>query len=344
MRAHIVYGPSDMRFEEIERPELKNGEVLLRPQATAICASDNLAFKGSHSRLITPRILGHEFASIVEEVGPGVEDFKVGDRVVTNTNKYCGKCPQCKEGVPNRCAKKLNFGLKLDGSFAEFVKVPEGIEIFHLPDNISFEEGALLQPLGIALNAVKRRAQVTVGDTCAVLGVGPIGLCAVALAKASGARVLATDVSDLRLNIAKQMGADEVVNVTREDLLEKAKLFTKNKGFDKVIEAAGGFQDETIQQSTQIVKYGGQIIVIGHFAENRANVRIIELKDWEMEMKGAQGQYNTVPLCISLIESKTIDIKPMITHYLPLAEARKGFELMDNHKDEVVKIILKYDQ
>lgn len=343
MRAHVLYEPNDMRFVEIEKPSIKGKEILLRVKASALCASDNLAFKGRHSRLIMPRILGHEFASIVEEVGPEVEDFKVGDRVVTNTNMYCGKCPQCKEGTPNRCAKKLNFALKIDGSFAEYVKVPEGIEVFHLPDDISFEEGALLQPLGIALNAVKRRAQVTVGDTVAILGVGPIGLCAVALAKASGAQVLATDISDLRLDIAKKMGADEIVNVSREDLIEKSKVFTKHKGFDKVIEAVGGFQDDTIQQATQIVKYGGQVVVIGHFAENKAIVRIIELKDWEMELKGAQGQYNTVPLCISLIESKTIDVMPMVTHYLPLSEVGKGFELMDNHKDEVVKIIIRYE-
>ncbi|MGI6226634.1 MAG: zinc-dependent alcohol dehydrogenase [Peptococcales bacterium] len=343
MYAQVLYGPNDLRYEKLERPTLKEGEVLLRVKACAMCASDNLALKGKHHRIVLPRILGHEFASVIEEVGTGVTNWKVGDRVVTNTNMYCMKCPQCKAGTPNRCKSKLNFGFKLDGAFSEFVKVPKGMEIFKLPDNISFEEGALMQPLGVALNAVKRRAQVTVGDKVAVLGVGPVGLCVAALAKASGAQVLVSDVSDIRLETAQKMGASEVVNVKKEDLIKKSLEFTNNKGFDIVIEAVGGFQDETLQQATQIVKYGGRVTVIGHFAENKATVRIVELKDWEMELKGAQGQYNTVPICIDLLQTGTIDLKPMITNYISLAEVPQGFELMDTKKDEVVKVIIKYD-
>jgi len=342
MKAAVLYGPKDMRIEEVKKPVINSGEVLLRVKACAICGSDLHAFKGKHQKVTYPRILGHEFASIVEEISNGIDGIKAGDRVVTDTNKTCGKCPQCLNGRPNLCKTTLNFGFKMDGAFAEFVKVPAGINIYKLPDNISFEEASLAQPLGVALNAVRRRANVTVGDTVAVLGAGPIGLSAITLAKSCGARVLATDTMDFRLEIAKKMGADETVNVTKEDLIKKSMDFTNNNGFDKVIEAVGGMQDTTIQQTTQIVKPGGLIVVVGNFSENRASIRITEFKDREIELRGSRGQHGTVPTCLILIGTGVVDMKPMITHTVTLDEVLTSMDLLENHSDRTVKVIIKY--
>lgn len=342
MLAAVLHGPYDMRVEEVETPVPGKGEVVLRIKACAICGSDLHAYKGKHQKVTFPRILGHEFSGVIEALSPEIKNFKVGDRVVVDTNKTCGQCPQCKAGRPNLCKTTVNFGFKMDGAFAEFVRVPEGINIYKMPESISFEEAALAQPLGVALNAVRRRAVVTVGDTVAVLGAGPIGLSAVALAKACGAQVLVTDTEDFRLEIAKKMGADEVVNVLKDDVVGKSLEFTRQNGFDKVIEAVGGMQDTTIQQTTQIVKPGGLIVVVGNFSGNKATLRITEFKDREIEIRGSRGQHGTVPYCLKLIESGVIDVKPMITHTIALDGIVKGLERLEEQKGRTMKVIVKF--
>lgn len=342
MLAAVLNGPRDMRLEEVPTPVPGDGEVIIKVEACSICGSDLHAYEGKHPKVTYPRILGHEFSGVVSEIGKGVRGLKEGDRVGCDTNLTCGTCTYCRGGRPNLCPGSKTLGFNMDGAYAQYVKIPAGINIYPLPANVSFAEAALAQPLGVGFNAVKRRAQVTVGDEVAILGAGPIGMSALLLAKASGARVVVTDTLGYRLEAAKKLGADVAINVEKEDLIRKINELTNGEGVDKVIEAVGGRQDITLQQATQIVKRGGLIVVVGTFSDNKATIRITEFKDREMELKGARGQHGTFKSCMALISSGRVDVKPMISHVLPLGEVEKGIKLMQTKQENVTKIILKF--
>jgi len=176
----------------------------------------------------------------------------------------------------------------------------------------------------------------------AILGAGPIGMSALLLAKASGAKVFVTDTVDFRLEVAKRLGADITINIEKENLLEKIQELTDGEGVCKVIEAVGGRQDITLQQAVQIGRRGGLIVVVGNFSDNRASIRITEFKDREMELKGSRGQHGTFRSCMELISSGRVDVEPMISHIMPFDQAEKALKMMENKDENISKIILTF--
>lgn len=342
MLAAVLHGARDIRVEETPIPVPGDGEVVIKVEVCSVCGSDLHAYNGMHPKVTYPRILGHEYSGVVNEVGKGVNEVKPGDRVGTDTNLTCGACVYCRNGRVNLCPSSKTLGFNMDGAYAQYIKIPAGINIYHLPDNVTFEEAALAQPLGVGFNAVKRRAEVTVGDVVAIMGAGPIGLSCLLLAKASGAFVVISDTLDHRLETARKLGADVTINISQEDLMERIRELTGGEGVDKVIEAVGGRQDMTLMQSTQIVRRGGLIVVVGTFSDNKASLRITEFKDREMELKGARGQHNTFKPCMRLLSTGRVNVKPMISHVLSLQEIESGLQMMTDPAEKVSKIIIKF--
>ena len=214
MKAVLFYAPGDIRYEEIEVPKPGRGEVLIKVGAALTCGTDVKTYRRGHPLLIpeTPAVFGHEFAGTIAALGAEVEGFSLGQRVVAANSAPCNGCFYCKIGRPNLCE---NLEL-LNGAYAEYIVVPEGIvrqNLLPIPDHVTFRQAALVEPLACVLHGVERSG-IRLGEKVAIIGVGPIGLLFVSLAKLKGARIIAIDKNDFRLRKARELGADETIDVT----------------------------------------------------------------------------------------------------------------------------------
>jgi L-iditol 2-dehydrogenase len=262
MTAAVLYGKRDVRIEQIPIPRVEAGEVLVRIKAALTCGTDLKVYRqGFHARMIVPpAVFGHELAGVVEEVGEGVESFSPGMRVVSANSGPCNECFYCERHLANLC-ENLQF---INGAYAEFIKIPEPIvrqNLLILPDNVSYREAALVEPLACVLRAVEKTG-VEEGDTVVVIGVGPIGLMFVQALKAMGTRVIALGNRSTQLNMAEAMGADFVIDSTKSNVVEQVRKITSGRrGADVVIEAVG--LKETWQQAMGMVRRGGTINLFG---------------------------------------------------------------------------------
>ncbi len=262
MTAAVLYGKRDVRIEQIPIPRIEAGEVLVRIKAALTCGTDLKVYRqGFHARMIVPpSVFGHELSGVVEEVGEGVESFSPGMRVVSANSGPCNECFYCERHLANLC-ENLQF---INGAYAEFIKIPEPIvrqNLLILPDNVSFREAALVEPLACVLRAVEKTG-VEEGDTVVVIGVGPIGLMFVQALKSMGTRVIALGNRSTQLNMAEMMGADFVIDSTKSNVVEQVRKITSGRrGADVVIEAVG--LKETWQQAMGMVRRGGTINLFG---------------------------------------------------------------------------------
>lgn len=262
MTAAVLYGKRDVRIEQIPIPRIEAGEVLVRIKAALTCGTDLKVYRqGFHARMIVPpSVFGHELAGVVEEVGEGVESFSPGMRVVSANSGPCNECFYCERHLANLC-ENLQF---INGAYAEFIKIPESIvrqNLLILPDNVSYREAALVEPLACVLRAVEKTG-VEEGDTVVVIGVGPIGLMFVQALKSVGARVVALGNRPTQLAMAENMGADFVIDSTKANVVEQVRKITSGRrGADVVIEAVG--LKETWQQAMGMVRRGGTINLFG---------------------------------------------------------------------------------
>lgn len=262
MTAAILYGKQDVRIEKIPVPHVAAGEVLVRIKAALTCGTDlKVYLQGSHARMISPpSVFGHELAGVIEEVGPGVEGFAPGMRVVPANSAPCNQCFFCKRGSANLC-EDLQF---LNGAYAEFIKIPERIvrqNLLVLPEEISFSEAAIMEPLACVLRGVEATGAKE-GDTAVVIGTGPIGLMFVQLLKNLGVKIIAVSNRPNQLEFAAEMGAEHTIDSSKANLVERVRNLTDSRrGADVVIEAVG--LRETWQQALAMVRRGGTINLFG---------------------------------------------------------------------------------
>jgi L-iditol 2-dehydrogenase len=262
MTAAVLYGKRDVRIEQIPIPRVGPGEVLVRIKAALTCGTDLKVYRqGFHARMIVPpSVFGHELSGVVEEVGEGVESFAPGMRVVSANSGPCNECFFCERHLANLC-EDLHF---INGAYAEFIRIPERIvrqNLLILPDNVSFHEAALVEPLACVLRAAEETGIVE-GDTVVVIGLGPIGLMFVQILKSLGATVIAAGKREYQLGVAKKMGADFIVDSTHSNVVEQVRKITNGRrGADFVIEAVG--TTETWQKAMGMVRRGGTINLFG---------------------------------------------------------------------------------
>ncbi len=339
MKAVLLKEPEQLEVIELPDESPGPGEVSLRIEACSICGSDLEGFHGRHPKMSFPRVMGHEVASVVQDVGEGVHSFKVGDRVAGTGQKACRDCDRCRSCQLSRCLRPRGPGFTAHGAYAErMVVVPR--HLTPIPDSLTFEEAAVAQPVCVANHAVSGRAGVKAGETVLVQGCGPIGLAAMMLSKLKGARVISTDIVDYRVRRARELGADLALNVRRETLLTPSLDLTDGCGVDKVIECVGGDQDDTLSQAVEAVKPGGLVTVVGSFVNNRATLPVIDFKFGEKSVIGSQGMPEGYGPIFELMVGGRLDVKPLITHRMSLEGAPRALDLMDRKAEEVMKVVL----
>lgn len=345
MLAAVLHKPFDLRIEEAPVPKLDKRDVLVKVAYCGICGSDVHAYEGSHFRTTYPRILGHEFCGYVAEVGAEVTEFQIGERVCAETNIPCGICKMCHNGLPHLCKDIQVIGFNVDGGYAEYVKVPAK-NLIKVPPEITMEHATLAQPMGVGYHAIIDQSQIKEGDTVAIIGVGPVGLGVLAVARVVGTEVIAIDLLDHKLAVAKEMGAKEIVNGQKEDVVKRVMDLTGGEGVDAVIEAVGGSQELTVQQATQIVKPRGEIIIVGTFGKQGARVRMNDLRAKELVIKGTRGQYQKYSPCLNLVAKGKVNLMPMLTHILTLQDVRYGLDLMAGKiiNQKVIKVLVKSNE
>ncbi len=337
MKALVYEGAWQMPLREVETPKPNGDDVVVEVKAVGICGSDVHGFKGATGRRKPPIIMGHEFSGTVTAVGRAVSDYKIGDRVVAQPLLPCGYCENCRAGLTNICSNRSGLGMNLNGAYAEEVRVPEQL-LYHLPDEMSWEQGAMVEPLAVGMHAVNL-TPFQLMDTLVVVGAGTIGLLTLLSARLKGAgKIIITDLDEHRLEMARKLGADVVVNVGKEDPVAVVKSHTGGAGAAAVIEAVG--LTPTVKQSLLVVRDGGHITWIGNSAPE-VEIPMQQVVTRELKIAGAYGSNVEFGQAIEAIRTHRIDVTPLIEMTAPL---EKGPELVNDLAKgslDAVKIILK---
>ncbi|HHV79609.1 MAG TPA: alcohol dehydrogenase catalytic domain-containing protein [Firmicutes bacterium] len=337
MRAAVLHAPRDLRIEEVPKPQVRAGEVLLRVRATAICGTDVGIYIGKE-KTNYPRIQGHESTGEIVEIGEGVRDLSVGERVVINPAVFCRDCFFCHYGTTNLCNQGGLFGREFDGSFAEYVRVP-AYSVHKLPEEISFIDGTSLNVLATVLRAHDRFA-VKPGDLVAVVGQGVAGLLHTRVAKLRGAsKVIGISRSQWKLDLARQFGADEVAGAGGSDAVKQVMEITGGRGVDVVIESVG--KGDTLRESMEMVRPGGVVVAFGVGAKSIPDFPHYLMYYKELDLVGSRGMRpvdyeNGIRLCAN----GQIDLKPLVTEVLPLEKLKDGMETMVSNPGKALRIVI----
>ena len=351
MKAAVFHGPFDIRVEDVEVPEVPSGWILVRVKACGICGSDVHMYKGTSPELKEFKIdlkrgckgvFGHEAAGEVIQVGEGVEDLKKGDRVSLCPLWGCGKCVYCRTGQFHLCLDQRVLGYTHVGAYSEYTAAPAEVA-YLLPNHVSYEKGAFLDPVSCGTHAVNKIA-VTPADIVAVIGAGTLGLSSAVVAKAYGARkVIVVDLLESPLKVAEKMGVDETVNASETDPVQEVMRLTDEVGADAVIEAVGG-DAPTIQQAIRMARKGGRISYIGIFSTPQ------QLDLWRMLFNEVtirpswsfsyHGQHHECEMAHQLICSRKVSVEPMITHKFPLTDIKNGFVTAIDKTSGSIKVLV----
>lgn len=318
---------------DVPKPEPKAGEVLVKVKAASVCGTDIHIYNNDapwDTRIKPPRILGHEFTGIVEKVGEGVKSVKVGDTVANESHIFCGKCSQCKSGRPHTCLNIKAVGIDINGSYAEYVSVPEHV-LFKVSPEIPAHIATLHESFGNSVYTVS--AGPVEGKTFAIFGLGPTGQFAAAVAKYWKAKkIIGVGGTKEHIELAKKVGADVVINRHNEDVLARIKQETNNEGVDVVLEMSGS--PAAIEQGLKSLKPGGQITLLGLPTQNiTVNwSKDIVLKD--ITVRGIYGREipRTWDLMKELFADKSFSIEPIVTHKFKLSEFQKAVDIMKEGK------------
>jgi L-iditol 2-dehydrogenase len=332
----VFAGPREMPLEE--RPDLVpgSGTVVVAVRAAGICGSDVHGFLGATGRRRPGIVMGHEAAGDVVEIGPGVTSVRAGDRVVLKSILACGECDRCRSGRPNLCPERQGMGMHFDGAYAESIIVPEAL-LVPLADTLSYEEGALVEPLAVALHAVNI-TPLSSTDRVVVVGAGPIGLLTLLAARLRGAgSVVVSDRDPHRLGVARLLGADLTVEVESTDPVAAVMAATGERGADVVFEAVG--INATVAQSLAVARAGGQVTWIGNSAP-LVELPMQDLVTREMTVRGSYGFCDEFEQAAAALAAGTIDVRPLIELIAPLEDGPDLFRQLGDGRLDAVKVVL----
>jgi len=336
----VVTSPGKIEFHEKTLPALSPKEVLIGVKASSICGSDLHIFKGRHPSAPLPVAIGHELSGEVLRTGNEVSNVQEGDYVVVEPVITCGQCYFCQKGEYNLCTQLSFQYRKGQGGFAPYF-IAEEDWVHHLPKGVSFEEGALVEPLSVALHAVKK-GNLQADHSVAIFGAGAIGLLILLLIRLSGGSdVFVVDVQDHRLRRAKAFGASYVFDNMKEEATPRILEKTSQLGVDRTFEAVG--LESTLVQSLKVLKNGGSSIVVGIFEDQEVKIPVNLFIQKEICLMGSQGYCWDFQAALKLLEKGDIHLKKMVTHVIPLSSLQKGFELLMDPKSEAIKVVIKVD-
>lgn len=341
MYAAKIFAPGDLRIVEMEKPAPGPGEVLVQVKAVGVCASDVHYFRDGRigDAVITePLVIGHEFAGVIAEVGPGVTNVKPGDRVAVEPGIPCYQCDLCQEGYYNLCRKIRFCGTPPhDGSMREYIAWPAQL-VEPIPDSMTMGEAAMLEPLAVGVYAVEIAGDVR-GKTVGILGVGAIGLSILQAAKAAGCgEAYVTDVLPFRLDLAYKLGADHTFSAG-PSAVDAVKQATGGRGLDIVFEAAG--ENEAVCQATEMVRPAGTMVIGGIPREDVMTVTASVIRRKALTIKMLRRSNNALKKSIQLVADGEVDLSSFVTHRFPLDRVVEAFETARDRKDVSLRVLVE---
>ena len=342
MKALLLKKYMELELTEMSQPEIGPRDVLVRVRSCGICGSDVHGLDGSSGRRIPPLVMGHEAAGTIAEVGREVTAWKPGDRVTFDSTVSCGRCHFCRRGEINLCDNRQVLGVscgdyRRHGAFAEFVAVPENI-LYRLPDSLSFDHAAMIEAVSIAVHAVNLTPR-SLGDTAVVVGSGMIGQLTIQAAKVAGfARVMAVDVDDAKLEMAKKVGADETFNSKTCDVPAEVAKRTGGFGADAALEAVGA--TDPIKTAISCVRKGGAVTLIGNITP-KIELPLQQVVTRQIRLQGSCASSGEYPACIELLSSGKIRVDSMISARTSLGDAPGWFNRLYHHEPNLMKVIVQ---
>ncbi len=337
MIQQVMTAPGEITFHEIPIPEAGEGQVLVRIHIIGICGNDIHVYHGKHPFTKYPVTQGHEVSGEIMALGKDVKDFTIGQKVTIEPQEYCGKCYPCTHGKYNLCEELKVMGFQTTGTASHYFAV-DASKVTPIPENMGYEEGAMIEPLAVAVHAVRRAGDVA-GLKIAVIGAGPIGNLVAQTAKGMGAaQVMVTDVSDYRLKLAKECGADFVVN-TKDKEFGAAML--ESFGTDKadiIYDCAGN--DITINQAIRCARKGSTIILVAVFAD-MAKADLAVLNDHELDMNTTMMyRHEDYVKAIEMVEDGKIFLRPLMSRVFPFDQFKQAYEYIDANRETAMKILI----
>lgn len=336
MKQAVMTTPGKIEFNDVDEPKPGKGEVLIRIQKIGVCGSDVHVWHGKHPYTSYPVVQGHEFSATIEELGEGVEGLNVGQKVTATPQVVCGVCGPCKRGDYHICDSLKVEGFQAPG-VAQDLFVTTADKIVPLPDDFTFEQGAFVEPVSVAVHTVNRVDSVE-NKNVVVLGAGPIGNLVGQAAKAKGANVLITDISDFRLGIAEKCGLQNTCNVASTDLKSAVESTFGDEGYSVAFECVG--IEATMTETIETIGKGGTIVVVGVFAE-KPRVDLGLVQDRELKLVGTlMYKYEDYVEAVRLIHERLVKTEPLYSKYFSFNEYNEAYNFIDNERDKIMKVFI----
>lgn len=344
MKALSIIRQNLAEIHDVPEPELKDDEILCRVVYTGICGTDIAIFTGETEFVKTGQIkypvrIGHEWSGYVVKTGKSVTKFKAGDRVVSDNGFCCRECVMCKSGHPEKCLNNKSLGTIncWDGSYAEYLKIPE-CHLYHLPDSISYMNGATIEPLTIAFAGMTKFP--IEGKTVAVIGTGAIGLGAMALSsKMKASKIIALGRTDKKLQLSKELGVTDTINIREQDAVGEIKRITEGKMADVVIETSGA--PSAAAQALDIAADHGSLALIGFYEINPDNFPLNQIVSKSLTVRGIMGEWGLVPKIIDYMTKSNLSLEKMVTRVISLEEAIDYFNNNKLYHSQDIKVMVK---
>ena len=336
MKAVVINKPGEMFIADKPIPEPQAGFARIKVAAAAVCATDLEVIDGNipANYPLTP---GHEWSGVVDSVGSEEDAHWIGKRVIGSNDVVCLKCDACRSGNWRYCKEFEEIGFKRDGAYAEYVVVPT-YGLCELPENVPFENAALCEPLGVALGTMEK-ANAKFGQTLMIMGAGSIGLCMLAVGKAMGMRkIVVVASSEKRLQIAKKMGAYEVIATSKQDLMKEMQRIHPG-GTDVIIDATG--IENCIQDCLKLARKGGTVALAGYGRGKVMQIRVDDIHINNLHVVGAGNNWNMHKMAVELMADGLVDLAPFVSEKLPLEDFERAIEMARTRPQGFVKAVFE---
>lgn len=339
MKAVKLETPRNIALVELEKPVPGPGEALIRIKTAGICGSDIGAFRGTNSLVSYPRIIGHELAGIIESIPEdNPKGFKVGDKVIVDPYLYCGDCYPCSIGRTNCCTSLKVLGVHVDGGMAEYFCHPANM-LVKMPDDMSWTDAAMAEPLTISLHGI-HRGGLKAGEYCAIIGAGPIGLLAAMIAQAYDAHAILIDLVQERLDFAKQLGVEYVINSGNEDAEARVREITGGNMAQQVMECSGA--NAAVLSTLNLVSNAGRITLTG-WPKHETPIPTDVITKKEVDIRGARTSAGEFEEAIELIYTRKVDVQKILTKTISMEEAPETIIDIEKNPGNYMKVVVNVD-
>jgi L-iditol 2-dehydrogenase len=342
MKALVLTEYNKFKYQDMPEPEIGPDDVLLRVKACGICGSDVHGMDGSTGRRQPPVIMGHEASGVIAKTGANVKNWEKGMPVTFDSTIYCGKCHFCNKGKINLCDNRRVAGVSCDdyrqhGAFAEYVAVPQHI-LYSLPDNLKFEQAAMVEALSVAFHAVERTS-LSINDTAVVVGSGMIGLLVIQALRVAGCgQIIAVDLEENRLNLARELGADTGIKSDCGTAADEIKSLTSGRGSDVAFEVVG--ISPTLQLAVDSLRKGGSLTLVGNLSP-QVEMPLQSIVTREITVNGSCASCGEYPACLDMIARGSINVDALISATAPLSEGAEWFKRLYNREAGLMKVVLQ---